>query len=195
MVPDEVFAALVADCLSDLRRDRFKALRDAAIVHCFGDSPGRLREIQNLGVGDVDLQGMRLIVRAKGGGFRDMPFGEGTAKALHRYLLERGRHEFAHLPWLWLGRTGQFAAVYQMFKARVKAIGHSELHPHDMRKTFAVAQLKDGMSEAYVQRIAGWRSNLMLKHYVGASMGELAAEDYRRRGSPMDRRARAGKAK
>ena len=213
LIPDEVLLALVNDCQNDVSRPspaggrilrggrvatvgtRFKGLRDLAMFHCFIDTPGRLREILALTTGDVDLDNMQLTVRAKGGGFRVMPFGDEAYKALKNYKRARDRHGFAHLPDFWLSREGPFVAAYAMFKARASAVGHPELHPHDMRKTFAVGQLEEGEDPAYVQRIAGWRSNKMLNHYVGASMQGLAIKSYRRRGSPMDRLAGKGSAK
>ena len=199
LIPDDVLLALVNDCQKDVRsagkEARFKGLRDLAMLHCFIDTPGRLREILALTIDDVDLDNMQLTVRAKGGGFRVMPFGDEAYRALKNYKRARDRHGFAHLPDFWLSREGPFVAAYAMFKARASAVGHPELHPHDMRKTFAVGQLEEGEDPAYVQRIAGWRSNKMLHHYVGASMQGLAIKSYRRRGSPMDRLAGKGSAK
>ena len=189
VVPAEVFDALLADCKADRATDRFRAVRDEAIIGVFRSTPGRLTEITDLRVQDVDVERGTLNVLGKGGSYRTMYFGTTTAMALKRYLIERDKHELADEPWLWLGREGQFKTIYRMLKARGRAVGYPQIRPHFTRKTYAVNQLRRGEDALNIKTIAGWKSDRMLERYVGESKVVLAEEAYRRIGDPADRPA------
>ena len=167
----------------------FVSRRDRAILHLFLDTPGRIGEIANLQVSDIDFDNGCIKVLGKGGKYRNCPIGSKTEAILDRYLRSRGEHFQSTSPWLWLGRRGRMTAsgVYQMFKDRAVAAGFPDMRPHECRATFAATWLREGGTEQGLMRIAGWNSRAMIQRYTTLAADELAAEEYKRRRAPGDR--------
>jgi site-specific recombinase XerD len=66
-------------------------LRDEALVRMFYNTGGRLSEIGDLLVSDVDLDTDSVLLTGKGGKQRRVRFGAATAGALRRYVRARSR--------------------------------------------------------------------------------------------------------
>ncbi len=181
-VPEQPVPVLSQDqlrgLLATVKGQTFSEKRDNALLRAFLDTGGRLAEITNLTVDDVDLDLKVLIVLGKGARHRSVPFGNKTAQALDRYLRLRRRHRLADMPELWLGKQGPLtrSGIFQLVRRRGRQAGIEGLHPHQFRHTFAHAWLAAGGQEGDLQRIAGWSSRQMLSRYGASAASERAIE-------------------
>ena len=68
---------------------RFRLIRSRAVLYMFWDTPGRLGEISELRLEDMDMDAWAVQVMGKGGRERWMPLGDTARSVLMDYLQER----------------------------------------------------------------------------------------------------------
>ena len=177
--------AVIAACEGQSFEDRC----DMAIIRTFIGTGARLSEIANLrwepedpANNDLDLDLGLIRVMGKGRRERTVYVGLKAVKALDRYLRLRDRHQFAHLPWLWLSRKGHLtdSGVAQAIRDRGVVAGVPGLHAHKFRHSYAHAMLAAGMQEGDLMQLAGWRSREMLSRYAAAIRSDRAIAAARR---------------
>jgi len=185
VLDDDQLRALLKTCERiDTRDNR----RDAAILRVFIDTGARRAEVAGLDVADVDLNSGTIRLLGKGGSERTVAIGAKTVSAIDRYLRKRVTHPAARLPALWLGHKGRYtiAGVAAMVKNRGQQAGIGDIHPHQLRHSFAHSWLASGGSERGLMQLAGWTSSKMLGRY-GASLAQERARAEHRQRSPGDR--------
>ena len=124
----------------------------------------------NLNVGDVDLDTLAVTIRqGKGRKDRMVYIGARTARAVSRYLGERidpldGAplllSEAAHNLDGRLSRWG----VRTILERLGKVAGVKGVHPHKLRRTFAVTCLRGGMDVYTLARLMGHSDIATLRH-------------------------------
>lgn len=171
--------------------------RDAAILRVLIDTGCRRAELSGIDVGDVDLRSQEIVLRrTKGGHERTVPLGRKTALAIRKYLRARDRRAGA-------GRTSALflttregdrpdgmrisgGGVHEMLGRRCRAAGLPVITPHAFRHTWCADLFANGANETDVEKLAGWRSPLMIRRY-GASAASQRARDAARRLGRGDR--------
>jgi site-specific recombinase XerD len=175
-----------AKVLEACRGKGFVSLRDEALVRLYANTGGRLSEVRNLLVTDLDLNTESVHFHGKGAKDRRVRFGPKTARALSRYLRARDNHTGAELPNLWLADRGAAPSTPNGIKIRLKLIGRAagipDLHAHRWRHSFAHEWKLAGADTGDLMLLLGWASEDMPRRYGASAAAERAMETQRRIG-------------
>jgi integrase/recombinase XerC len=159
--------------------------RDKALVMLMADSGLRRSEVIALNWADLDFQsGLLKVAKAKGGKFRTAVVGATARRQLLKYRRILDDHSDT-APMFQTRTHGRFTAkgFAQVF---VKLSQRSGLHvtPHAMRRCFTILSLRAGMDILHLQRLGGWNSLELVKHY--AQMEEIDLLKAHKAHGPID---------
>jgi site-specific recombinase XerD len=185
-VPDPLIVPLADVQVAALMRAGSPLLR--ACVALLVDTGMRSSELCGLRIEDVRER--FLLVLAKGGDERLVPYGETAASELTRYV-NRARAPIRHADEaLLLLRSGRpltphhLGVLMRQTGARAKIKG-VRVSPHTLRHTFAIEFLRNGGGELALQKALGHRSLDMVRIY--ARLTEVDLANVHASASPLDR--------
>lgn len=149
-------------------------LRDKLLVRLPWRTGIRVSELINIRIGDIDFDNRVIVItvrrlRKKSGQMverrRSVPVDRGTLEMVREYV--EWRKKFPYQGDLLFPITRQrVGQIYRRLgrKVGIKEVGdpdisqHRKLHPHHLRRSFAVQCLKRGMSVERLQEILGHQS-------------------------------------
>lgn len=170
----------VLDSLS--ASDKF-TVRNKAMFELFYATGMRVSEVSNLTLQQVDFDVQMILVHGKGNKDRYVPFGDYAKASLLRYLNEArslfNPDENNHFVFL-DNRGHQLTSrgiEYIMRKVFPKGGLSANVHPHELRHTFATQMLNNGADLRSVQELLGHESLSTTQIYTHVTMERLQ-KDY-----------------
>ncbi|MEV4624589.1 tyrosine-type recombinase/integrase [Asanoa sp. NPDC049573] len=158
----------------------FVDLRDQALIRLFYNTGGRLAEVGNLTLDDLDLHADTVRFHGKGAKDRRVRIGPRTGRAISRYLRARSGRRGADLPHLWLSARGACRLEPNGIKIRLKqlgaAAGVANVHAHRWRHSFAHEWKLAGGDTGDLMLLLGWSSDDMPRHYGASAAAERAQQ-------------------
>jgi len=181
--PDDVLRVM-AVCDSSPR-----GVRDLALLALMYDTGLRNSEVCRLKLNDVDVIGLRLAVRVKGGDEHERYFVEETAACLGNWLAARAVIAKPDCGTFFCSvsknRLGGQTLTPEGMRAIFRYIGRragleTKFSPHDMRRALARSMHEQGASQETGMAAGGWTDATVYRGYIGDVRGEMV-----RRFSPM----------
>lgn len=163
-------------------RERFRRLRDRALVELLYGAGLRVGEVVSLDVRDVDLRANEVRVLGKGGKERVVPLPALAREALAAWLDLRRRPGVLGEP-LFVSlrrppggdpRRLSDRDVRRVLEARARAAGiASRVHPHRLRHSYATHLLDMGADLREIQELLGHASLSTTQKYTEVSAEQL----------------------
>ena len=181
-------ARVLAEQQNPSEFDRYRALRDTAVLEVLYSTGVRLSELTELTENRVDVIGGVIRVLGKGKKERLCPLGGPAASALQDALDARTSFlaslgEMGNPSALFLNKLGtgfSNRSVQRMLKATLKSAGlPGDLYPHALRHSFATHLLDAGADLRSVQELLGHSSLSTTQIYTHVSI-ERMKEVYNR---------------
>ena len=160
-LPDYLTLEEIDELFATIREDDPYEVRDKAIFELLYSSGLRISEACNLKMEDLDLEGMFLTVRGKGGRERLVPFGETALKIIRTYL-EQGREEILKKrfsDYLFISKKGDFLNRKSVWRLLKKYLSRTDIKkavtPHTFRHSFATHLIENNADLRSVQELLG----------------------------------------
>ncbi len=164
-VPNDIISKLLGLCdpkLSKGELERFRALRDTAMLQLLRCTPARIGDFEKLRIEHVDLAKQRVYVVTKGQvpDIRQWNKPECT-KALEAYI--NARESIAKTDALWVDARWKKTLGMDMTRgwtrrmlARLGKVVGFHVHPHMFRHTFAKNAALSGMPLPLLETLGSW---------------------------------------
>ena len=172
-VPVEPLEPVSFDTVSQMVKacphNTFTGDRDTAILLCLLDTGARANELLSVNLDDVNqARGDILVRQGKGHKPRTVYIGKQSKRALRRYL----NHSTDECPALWVShpRFGSnrlsFDGLTELLSRRAYKAQVDEPSPHDFRRAFALAMLRNGIDIFTFAKLMGHEGISVLQRYL-----------------------------
>jgi site-specific recombinase XerD len=173
--------ALKTPALRRLLRAAQAEIRDYAMLEVLIGTGLRVHELLDLKLGDVELHersGKVIVRHGKRGHYREIPLMLDCRQALQAYLeTEHPQPQDPDNP-LWFGKKGPLShrsSVMRMLQKYGTLVGIENLHPHQLRHTFASRYLKANPDDLRgLARLLGHANLNTVMIYTEPDMDDLA---------------------
>jgi integrase/recombinase XerD len=158
----------------------FPGIRNYALISLLYDTGGRISELLELKVDDIQLDEKILTVKGKGGKGRVVPFGDRSLIGLVKYLNRRDK-SFGKKEALFLTKFGN-PLMRRMTNKIIERIGEKakvenvRFSAHTFRHTFAKNWLMNGGDIFSLQKFLGHRTLDMVRNYVNITFKDIQSQ-------------------
>jgi integrase len=182
-VPRKTVFQMVNIC----KRGALTGDRDAAILLCLLDTGVRASELLSMDLDDLNqARGTILVRQGKGSKPREVYLGKLSKKALRKYL--NYRKDNSRALWVTDPRFGSERLTYDGLRGvltrRVADAHVEEPTPHDFRRAFALAMLRNGTDIYTLAKLMGHEGIGVLQRYLKQTYQDTEAAH--RRAGPVD---------
>lgn len=181
---DVVPANRMAEVFTHL--EKAKDWRMCTILAIFYDTGIRETELANTLTKDVDLEhGELLIPRTKNKTQRTIPLTPKVVRYIDRYWRTPRKEPEYLINGKYTGKmTGK--GLYQAVRFFFRDLGYPAIiGPHDLRHTSATTLALNGMEEAKLMKVFGWKDVKMARRYSAQAQQKIALDSHRLL-SPME---------
>jgi integrase/recombinase XerC len=172
-LPRKLVSFLPVDESTVLLDTAARDAREQAVVEMLYATGLRASELAGLDLDDVDPGERTVRVVGKGGKERIVPYGAKAARALERWLGERGSERGP----LFVNRRGTRLGVRSIFdivRRRARRVGLvRRVTPHTLRHTFATHLLDAGADLRTIQELLGHRRLSTTQRYTHVASDQL----------------------
>lgn len=172
--------ALVRTC-----KHTFTGTRDKAMILGLLDTGARAQEFLNLNLEDLELAtGSVMIRQGKGRKPRLVFLGRKAVRAVRIYF--RFRQDTSHALWISIhGERLTSTGLRLLLRRRAVIAELKEIPtPHDFRRAFALAMLRNGVDVFALQKLMGHSDLQVLRRYLAQTDQDIQTAHMR--GSPVD---------
>jgi len=179
-VPLEDIQTLIKTC-----KQGFAGCRDRAMFLGLLDTGARAQEFLNLNLEDVELASGAVLIRKEKGGKPRMVFmGRKTVRAIRSYYRLRRDNN----PAVWVTGQGErltYSGLVDLLRRRAEIAELKDSPtPHDFRRAFALAMLRNGVDVFALQKLMGHSDLQVLRRYLAQTDQDIQTAHLR--GSPVD---------
>lgn len=160
-LPDYLTIAEINELFAAIHEADPYEMRDKAIFELLYSSGLRISEACALTMSDVDMEGMFITVRGKGGRERLVPFGDQSKQILKKYL-ERARKDILRereSTFLFISKKGDSLNRKSVWRLLKKYIERTNIRkvvtPHTFRHSFATHMIENNADLRSVQELLG----------------------------------------
>ncbi|MBD5430895.1 MAG: tyrosine recombinase XerC [Lactobacillus sp.] len=182
-LPQFFYGSEIKQVIETMKDQTPLTIRNLALFELFYTTGMRVSEVSSLLINQIDFDSKLILVHGKGNKDRYTAFDENTYKALKNYLKNSrpkllGRKEDQNI--LFLNNFGDpitdRGIEYVMKKVFNKAGISGNVHPHELRHSFATAMLNNGADLRTVQELLGHSNLSTTQIYTHVTMKHLQSE-------------------